>query len=449
MLNRVKEFILRYNLLDKKSLYIVALSGGADSVCLLVLMKRLNYNVHAAHCNFNLRGAESERDEIFCRELCREYDIPFHFTHFDTRTYAELHKISIEMAARDLRYSYFEQLRGSIGASGVIVAHHKNDRVETFLMNMLRGTGIKGLESIKPINGNIIRPLLCVNRHDIENFLSEIGQEYVTDSSNLVDDVLRNKIRLNLVPMLEEIYPKASENICRTIENVSESVKIVEDSLAGSIKQCTEIEGKEYKIDINELIKQPSPETVLYTILTELGFTPSVIKSIYSNIHAQSGKKWYSNNYILAKDREYFKAFPVKESEKLSNIDIAIPEEGKYEVLLGCYVDIRKKDKEKDFVPSKDRYYVTIDADKVTYPLTLRNYKPGERFQPYGMKGKILVSDYLTNKKRDFFHRMHQLVLLDCKGNILWLVGERISERCACTESTIKILEIRYSNNEE
>ena len=449
MLNRVKEFILRYNLLDKKSLYIVALSGGADSVCLLVLMKRLNYNVHAAHCNFNLRGAESERDEIFCRELCRKYDIPFHFTHFDTRTYAELHKISIEMAARDLRYSYFEQLRGSIGASGVIVAHHKNDRVETFLMNMLRGTGIKGLESIKPINGNIIRPLLCVNRHDIENFLSEIGQEYVTDSSNLVDDVLRNKIRLNLVPMLEEIYPKASENICRTIENVSESVKIVEYSLAGSIKQCTEIEGKEYKIDINELIKQPSPETVLYTILTELGFTPSVIKSIYSNIHAQSGKKWYSNNYILAKDREYFKAFPVKESEKLSNIDIAIPEEGKYEVLLGCYVDIRKKDKEKDFVPSKDRYYVTIDADKVTYPLTLRNYKPGERFQPYGMKGKILVSDYLTNKKRDFFHRMHQLVLLDCKGNILWLVGERISERCACTESTIKILEIRYSNNEE
>lgn len=449
MLNRVKEFILRYNLLEKKSLYIVALSGGADSVCLLVLMKRLNYNVHAAHCNFNLRGAESERDEIFCRELCRKYDIPFHITHFDTRTYAELHKISIEMAARDLRYSYFEQLRVSIGASGVIVAHHKNDRVETFLMNMLRGTGIKGLESIKPINGNIIRPLLCVNRHDIENFLGEIGQEYVTDSSNLVDDVLRNKIRLNLVPMLEEIYPKASENICRTIENVSESVKIVEDSLACSIKQCTEIEGKEYKIDINELIKQPSPETVLYTILTELGFTPSVIKSIYGNIHAQSGKKWYSNNYILAKDREYFKAFPVKESEKLSNIDIAIQEEGKYEVLQGCYVDIRKKDKEKDFVPSKDRYYVTIDADKVTYPLTLRNYKPGERFQPYGMKGKILVSDYLTNKKRDFFHRMHQLVLLDCKGNILWLVGERISERCACTESTIKILEIRYSNNEE
>ena len=353
------------------------------------------------------------------------------------------------MAARDLRYSYFEQLRVSIGASGVIVAHHKNDRVETFLMNMLRGTGIKGLESIKPINGNIIRPLLCVNRHDIENFLSELGQEYVTDSSNLVDDVLRNKIRLNLVPMLEEIYPKASENICRTIENVSESVKIVEDSLAGSIKQCTEIEGEEYKIDINELIKQPSPETVLYTILTELGFTPSVIKSIYGNIHAQSGKKWYSNNYILAKDRDYFKAFPVKESEKLSNIDITIPEEGKYEVLQGCYVDIRKKDKEKDFVPSKDRYYVTIDADKVTYPLTLRNYKPGERFQPYGMKGKILVSDYLTNKKRDFFHRMHQLVLSDSKGNILWLVGERISERCACTESTIKILEIRYSNNEE
>lgn len=449
MLNRVKEFISRNKLLDKKSLYIVALSGGADSVCLLLLMKKLNYNVHAAHCNFKLRGEESERDELFCRELCLKHDIPFHLTHFDTRAYATLHKVSIEMAARELRYGYFEQLRVSIDATGIIVAHHKNDRVETFLMNILRGTGLNGLESIKPLNGHIIRPLLCVNRHEIENFLKELGQEYVTDSSNLIDDVLRNKIRLNLIPILEEIYPKASENICRTIDNVSESVKIVNNSLSYSINKCLNKTGQEYEISIKELMKQPSPETVLYTILSDFGFTPTTIRSIYNNVNAQSGKKWYSDNYILAKDRDYLRAFSIKDSNILSNIDILIPEEGKYEIFHNCFLNIKGVNKEKDFTPSKNRYYITIDADKIKYPLILRNYRTGERFQPYGLKGKTLISDYLTNNKRSYFQRKHQLVLSDNQGNIIWLVGERISQCYACTENTIKILEIRYSINEE
>ena len=169
----------------RSPLFLVALSGGADSVCLLLAMKRLGYRVEAIHCNFHLRGAESDRDEEFCKRLCEREQIPFHTVHFDTKTYAEVHKVSIEMAARELRYNYFEQLRKAIDAEAILVAHHKNDAVETLLMNLLRGTGIHGLQGIKPRNGRIIRPLLCVSRQEIVEWLNMIGQDYVTDSTNL------------------------------------------------------------------------------------------------------------------------------------------------------------------------------------------------------------------------------------------------------------------------
>ena len=215
---------------------LVALSGGADSVCLLMAMKRLGYAIEAIHCNFHLRGAESDRDEEFCKSLCEREQIPFHTVHFDTKTYAEVHKISIEMAARELRYNYFEQLRKAIDAEAILVAHHMNDSVETLLMNLIRGTGIHGLQGIKPRNGNIIRPLLCVSRKEIVEWLGEIGQDYVTDSTNLEDDVTRNKLRLNIIPLLEEINPAASENIAKTALRMVEAGKVFDDSMNGIVK---------------------------------------------------------------------------------------------------------------------------------------------------------------------------------------------------------------------
>ena len=180
MWSKVDAYIKRYKLLEPSKLYIVALSGGADSVALLLLLKNAGFNVHAAHCNFHLRGAESDRDEAFCEQLCVDKNIPFHRAHFDTRAYAELHKVSIEMAARELRYRWFEQLREDIGAAGICVAHHRDDSVETVILNMVRGTGVHGLAGIRPQNGYILRPLLCVSRAEIEDFLAERGQKYVT-----------------------------------------------------------------------------------------------------------------------------------------------------------------------------------------------------------------------------------------------------------------------------
>ena len=231
MLNKVREYIEKQCLLESGKRYLVALSGGADSVCLLLVLRQLDYQVEAVHCNFLLRGDESHRDEAFACNLCEKQGVPFHVIHFDTRTYAELHKVSIEMAARDLRYQYFEQLRKDIGAEAICVAHHQDDSVETILMNLLRGTGIHGLSGIKPRNGHILRPLLCVSRKEIEAFLASQHQDYVTDSTNLVADVLRNKLRLKVIPMLNDLWPGASEAIARTARNMAEAEKVYNDAM--------------------------------------------------------------------------------------------------------------------------------------------------------------------------------------------------------------------------
>ena len=223
ILQQVAGFIARNQLLAADNKYIVALSGGADSVALLLIMKALGYDVEAAHCNFHLRGKESERDENFCVSLCESLGIILHRIHFDTLTYAQLHKVSIEMAARDLRYSYFEQLRRDINADAICVAHHKDDNVETILLNLVRGTGMNGLTGISPRNGFILRPLLCIGREDILEYLEAENQDYVTDSSNLVDDVQRNKIRLNVLPLLENVNPAVKDNILTMARWIAEA----------------------------------------------------------------------------------------------------------------------------------------------------------------------------------------------------------------------------------
>ena len=449
MLNKVKQYIESLNLLNIGELYIVALSGGADSVSLLLLMKELGYNIHAAHCNFHLRGEESNRDEEFCKNLCKTHNIPFHFTHFDTREYAELHKISIEMAARNLRYSYFEQLRQAISANGILVAHHKNDNVETLLLNLVRGTGINGLEAIKPKNNHIIRPLLCVTRDEIVKYLDDIHQNYVTDSTNMIDDVARNKIRLNVIPVLKEINPAAIENISRTIDNISGITKILDDAIAKNIDDSCKWHKNRLEINISKLSKQVSPEVTLYNVLKKINFTPAQTRNIYENLNAQAGKLWYSSSHTLLLDRGSLIAESTIELQKHENINASLPEEGRYRINEDSFIDIKQSIITDDFKPSKDSLCITIDADKITFPLQLRNIKKGDAFIPYGMKGKKLISDYLTDRKKNRFQRNCQLVLADSNDNIIWLVGERIAQEFACTSNTINVMTMRYVINEK
>lgn len=444
----IESFIRRNNLLGKDGMHLVALSGGADSVCLLLIMRELGYHLHAAHCNFRLRGDESNRDEDFCVSLCKKLDVPIHRIHFDTRAYASLHKVSIEMAARELRYSYFEQLRQDIGAEDILVAHHRDDNVETLLLNLVRGTGVSGLAAIRPRNGHVVRPLLAICRKDIENYLTLHHQSYVTDSTNAIDDVLRNKIRLNVIPLLEEVNPAAVSNISKTIENVAEALKVIDDSIARSISKCTERQGDILNIDVEKLRLQPSAEQVLFAILSPCSFSSAQIRQIAA-LNAEVGRLWHSATHTLAVDRNRLLLAPriVHDSTLLLNI----PETGNYTLIdnnVRARITVEIAEKDTGFQASKDPNIVTLDAEKVSFPLLLRHVVDGDAFVPYGMKGRKLVSDYLTDRKRNYFQKQSQLVVEDASGRIAWLVGERTSAHAAVDADTIKILVLRYSTDE-
>ena len=278
-LRKIEQFIEQKELMSKSQLYLVALSGGADSVALLWALKKLGYNIEAAHCNFHLRGEESDRDEDFCKNLCRELDIKLHLAHFDTQTNASLHGISIEMAARNLRYNYFKALLKDINASAVCVAHHKDDSAETLLLNLVRGTGIEGLTGIKSKNNRIVRPFLCVRRNEIVNYLEQQNQLFVTDSSNLVNDVQRNKIRLDVMPLLQTINPLVVEHLNQTGEYVEEATAILNTTLEQMQDRVVllKTEGQTI-VDIERLEKEQSSSYLLWYILKNYGFNAAQIK---------------------------------------------------------------------------------------------------------------------------------------------------------------------------
>lgn len=431
VINKVAEFIARHELLTKNGLHLVALSGGADSVALLLVLQRLGYRVEAAHCNFRLRGDESDRDEAFVRQLCEERGVPLHLIHFDTKTYAALHQVSIEMAARELRYGYFEQLRQDIGATDVCVAHHRDDAVETLLMNLLRGTGIHGLTGIRPRNGHIVRPLLGVSRQEIVEHLDSIGQPYVTDSTNLVNDVLRNKLRLDVLPLLRTLNPRASENIYRTACRMAEAEKVYNAAMELAKKRVTTAD---CTLSINALKQEPSPEYVLFELLSPLGFSPDSIEQIAACLDAQTGRSFCSETHELLFDRGQI---VVQERQSLPS-SLVIPEAGVY-----VYGERKVRvEQTADITVSRAPAVATLDAALVRFPLTVRPVRECDRFQPFGMQGSRLVSDFLTDRKQNLFDRRRQLVITDASGAILWLVGQRTDHRFRVTDATATVLRL-------
>lgn len=440
-IHRIEDFISRNHLLEKDGKYLVALSGGADSVTLLWVLHELGYQIEACHCNFQLRGAESDRDEQFCVQLCEQLGIPLHRIHFDTRLYAEVHKESIELAARNLRYRYFAQLKEDVEADGICVAHHQDDTVETVLINLIRGAGIQGLTGISAKNGDILRPLLCVDRKEILAYLEEKGQDYVTDSTNLVDDVVRNKIRLNIIPMLKKINPAASKNIAQAAHHLEEANKML-----SSIAICGEkSEDGTIRVAVQEIESAASAEYALYSSLSPYGFRGKAITEILASLHS-TGKTWTSETHQLVIDRD---CILIREKQTEAFQGMKIPETGCYVLPRGEKIKLSIREREINFSPSKEKFLITLDADAVTFPLHLRLAQNGDTFHPFGMKGKKLVSDYLTDRKKNLFEKQSQLVLEDAKGQIIWVVGERTSELCKIKEDTKKILYIQVSQVRE
>lgn len=431
MLSKVADFIEKHDLLSKEDLHIVAVSGGADSVALLLVLKQLGYRVEAAHCNFQLRSDESNRDEMFVQNLCKENDFPLHIIHFDTKFYAETHQVSIEMAARELRYRYFEQLRQDIGAADISVAHHRDDAVETLLMNLLRGTGIHGLTGIRPHNGHIVRPLLGVNRKEIEEFLDSIGQSYVTDSTNLVDDVVRNKLRLNVLPQMKMINPKAADGIYRTAQRMAEAEKVFDAAIQSAKKRVSMSDGS---IEISALKQEPSPEYLLFEMLTPLGFSPDSIEQIATCLDGPTGRYFSSETHELVFDRGRL----IIQERQTTQSDLRIPEPGTY-----IYGQQRLRIEQQEGAQiSKDAAVATLDAALVAFPLILRPVCEGDRFVPFGMTESRLVSDYLTDIKVNLLDKRRQLVVCDAKEAIVWLVGRRTDNRFRISNDTKTTLRI-------
>ena len=445
MLKKIAHFIEQHKLLSKDKKYIVALSGGADSVCLLLVLRRLGYDVEAAHCNFKLRGEEADRDEQFCVELCKKNDIKIHLVHFDTNFYAISHKISIEMAARELRYSYFENLRRDIGADAVCVAHHQNDCAETVILNLVRGTGIQGLAGIQPKRDNIVRPLLCVSRDEIEGFLADEGQDFITDSTNLDDLYVRNKIRLNIIPMMEKINPAAVQNIVKTAIRLSEANKVFNHSIEEASMRVSDSTAEGLVIDIEKLKKEVSTEYTLFNILKNYGFNPDQIEAIDSNLEAPTGTIYLSESHQLLFDRG--KMIVTERSN--SDISLKIPETGKYVFGdKGEALKVELKTIDSTFTISKDKNIATLDAQNIRFPLIFRNARNGDRFVPFGMKGSKLVSDYLTDRHRSLNEKRSQMVVEDADGRIIWLAGERTDNRFRVDAATTEVLIITLAQND-
>jgi len=422
-LRKVQQFIEKHGLLSKGNSVLVALSGGSDSVALLLMLKRLGYHCVAAHCNFTLRGAESDRDEAFVSDFCHQQQVSLEVIHFDTRAYAAEEHLSIEMAARQLRYEWFEQLYIKYGVSAIAVAHHRDDSVETFMLNLIRGTGINGLCGIRPHNGHVIRPLLCLSHFEILDYLDYCHQTYVTDSTNLQDEFTRNKIRLRLLPLMEEINPSIRESIQQTSSNISDAAIVYNKGIADGKARVM----KDGHISISALQAEPSPRALLFELLYPLGFNSSQTEDVFESLSGQSGKVFSSETYRVVKDRELLLVQSIeKEVEdppfKLSFEDFPYT---------------------SSFVIPRGRETVCFDAEKLSGRIILRKWHRGDKFVPFGMKGKKLVSDFLTDCKLSIVQKDAQWVMC-CDDKIVWVIGLRTDDRfrvCASTKS-VKVVSI-------
>ena len=446
LLRQVQAYIQTEGLFSADDHLLVALSGGADSIALLRILLELGYSCVAAHCNFHLRGEESNRDEAFCQTLCKEVNVKLHVTHFDTITYAQDKGISIEMAARELRYEWFESLCHTYGYTRIAVAHHRDDNVETLLLNLIRGTGLAGLTGIRPINGRIVRPLLSLTRQKIIIYLEALGQEFVTDSTNLQDEYVRNKIRLQIIPLLKKINPQVSEKISETIQHLCEVETIYKESIKEAIQRVTD--DTLQTIHIPTLLAEVEPRIVLFEILHNRGFVSAQIDDIFRSLTAESGKCFTNNEWQVLKDRDSLLIRPRcvenKQQISIASAPVEIP------LNNTTVLEIKRLTRTPDYCIPRTPNIATLDADYVEFPLTIRQWEKGDKFTPFGMKGrKKLVSDLLTDLKLTLFEKEAQQILTDAHGRIIWVIGIRTSECAKVTEETKEIIEIKIKELEK
>ena len=422
-----------FHFLNGKKL-LLAISGGLDSMVMAHLFHNLNYKIAIAHCNFQLRGMESFEDQKFVQDYADANTIPLFTTQFDTKAFAEDYKLSTQVAARELRYNWFYELLEKENYDYILTAHHADDNLETFLINLSRGTGLEGLTGIPEQNENVIRPLLQFSRQEIENYAKENNIKWREDSSNTSDKYLRNKIRHHLVPMLKELNPNFITSFQKTQSFLQQAQDMVEDASIMVYQQVAKQEGDDIYFDLKQLKKLPNYNSYLYQWLNEFGF--AAWDDIYDLVNSQSGKQVFSSEFKLLKNRNSLILTPINFVNK--NQEYLI-EENQQEVKIPIKLSLSKVTD----ISLVSNTTIFVDADKLKFPLVLRYWNEGAIFQPYGMEGKSKkVSKFFKDEKLSLIDKENTWLLYS-NNEIVWIVGIRQDERFKKEITTKNILKIQ------
>ncbi len=432
------DFISRNQLLTGTDNVLLAVSGGIDSMVLANLFLKTDNTIGIAHCNFQLRGTESDSDEKFVREFAKNSNTPFYAKSFDTEKYAEEKKVSIQMAARDLRYEWFEKIRVTEGFDYIALAHNKNDILETVLLNIARGTGLKGMTGIKKKSGYIIRPLLSATRNEIVQYADDNDLSYREDSSNVQIKYKRNMIRHQIIPEFEELNPDFIDSFSQTINQIEEAYEIFENMVKKKKELIVTEIGDKTLIDIYKLRNLSNKTTYLYEFLRPYHFPSQIIPDIVESLEGISGKQFLSSTHRLIKDRNHLIITPQK---KDSTGKYYIDEETK-KLTQPILLSLRKFSLKPNLKIPHSPDIAWVDASILEYPLILRKWKTGDYFYPLGMQDPKKLSDFFIDEKLSLIEKENSWILTS-GDKIVWVLGMRIDDRFRIGEETNEILEIK------
>jgi len=437
----------KFSFLYDKNL-LIAISGGIDSVVLTHLLHKLKFTVSLAHCNFMLRGKESNEDEEFVKELGEKLEIQTHTIKFETEAYAEEKGISTQMAARDLRYGWFQKIAKENNIDYIITGHQKDDVLETFFINLTRGTGLDGLTGIPEIQGNIVRPFMIFSRNDILIYAAKKKILWREDRTNSSIRYVRNKIRHKIVPVLKELNPNLLETFYNTLENLKGSQQIVKDRIQNVKEKMTKIHKNELHFSIDELKKLSNPKIYLFEILKEYGFTEW--NDVADLLECQSGKQVFSKTHRLLKDREVLILSEILQQEEIERFEIFentteinVPIALKFETITIPFDTKNHQHKVLEELIFDDKNTISIDFDNLEFPLILRKRQKGDFFFPIGLNGKKKVSKFFKDEKLSLIDKENAWLLCS-KNDIVWVVGMRLDNRFKVTKTTSKILKISH-----
>lgn len=435
-LNRLHSFIKQHALFLAADRVLLAVSGGRDSVLMVHLFKACSFDFGIAHCNFNLRAEDAAADELFTSELAAELNVPFFSTSFDTQDYASDHHISIQMAARELRYQWLEEIRNDFGFQYIALAHHQNDTMETMLLNLIRGTGIAGMHGILPKKNKLIRPLLFLTRDEIDEILGQAAIAYRDDSSNQSTKYARNKIRLDIIPILKELNPRLEHTFEANRKRFAE-LEILLDQRIAEIQQklFRKVSDDEYEIDLSALQELSPLSTILYGLFHPFGFTETVLNDLARSWRGLPGKLFESSTHQLILDRNRIILSKKRASEPTN---ISIEPDTKL-------INWNKQSFGSKIVPAgefqmrRDGQIAQLDLGMLQFPLSLRVWRNGDHFHPLGMKGIKKLSDFFIEQKLPLNRKRNIGILENKNGDIIWIAGFRIDDRYKITGNTKKV----------